>query len=186
MKTMVTKNKLRLQVYGFDETSKVKLKNHVKNQGYNSVSEFVGEILLNALQSGVLDDNKPTIESDAGRLRFEVRLSSDDGLAFLEQVKALGYNSPARYAKSILLNHMKKTKVSPISVEQRHVLHESNAKLERIGRNINQIARQYNTDPFLAKDSLTIEKLGILTQLLENHCDKVAEVLIENQQVFER
>lgn len=177
---------LRLKLYGFDATAKSKLKNHVQTEGYNSVSEFVGEILLNALQSGVLDDNKPTIEPETGRFRFQVRLSSDDGLAFLEQVKALGYNSPARYAKSILLNHMKKTKVSPISVEQRHVLHESNAKLERIGRNINQIARQYNTDPFLAKDTLTVEKLAALLQLIENHCDKVAEVLIENQQVFER
>ncbi len=186
MKTMVTKNKLRLQVYGFDETSKGKLKALATMEGYKSVSDLVSDMLLHRLQGVPLDDNKPTIEPETGRFRFQVRLSSDDGLAFLEQVKALGYNSPARYAKSILLNHMKKTKVSPISVEQRHVLHESNAKLERIGRNINQIARQYNTDPFLAKDSLTIEKLGILTQLLENHCDKVAEVLIENQQVFER
>jgi hypothetical protein len=179
--------KTPIKIYGFNATSKSRLKSFAATEGYNSVSEFVADILFERLDVCVLDSQKKPLSLDTkGRFRFQIRLSSSDGEALLKQLKLLGYNSPARYAKSILLNHIKKTTVSPISIEQRNVLHESNAKLERIGRNINQIARQYNTDPYLAKDILTVDRLAALSKMIENHCTVVGHLLAENQSVFDK
>jgi hypothetical protein len=186
MSTLEKPTKLRLQVYGFDGTAKNKLKAFAKTEGFKSVSDLVSYLLLQRLENVVFDDKKEILSSDTGRFRFQVRFTEEDGATFLHQVKTLGYNSPARYAKSILLNHIKKTTVSPISIEQRNVLHESNAKLERIGRNINQIARQYNTDPYLAKDILTVDMLASLSKMIENHCTVVGHILAENQSVFDK
>jgi hypothetical protein len=176
----------RVEIYGLDILAKNKLKELAKNEGYNSISSFVTNILLHHLEDFSLDPDKHAPQTNKGRFRFQIRLSSDDGETLLKQLKLLGYNSPARYAKSILLNHIKKTTVSPISIEQRQVLHESNAKLERIGRNINQIARQYNTDPYLAKDILTVDMLASLSKMIENHCTVVGHILAENQSVFDK
>jgi hypothetical protein len=182
----------RVQVYGFDKNQRNHLQNIAEEQGFKTVSAMLGEHLNRILKKhkhlAASDTALDHPKKDKVVIRENdyllIKLKKSDLEELKSQTKKLGYRTPTQYAKLIIKNHINNLDIKPISPEQKNILHESNANLERIGRNINQIARQLNAEGYLAKDRLTVDMLVSLNNMIKNHCEKVDQIISINQEVY--
>ena len=175
----------RVQAFGFDQAKRFQLKMIAEEKGFTSISGLLSNYLNELLsEKGFEIKSKTDIDRLKNRMMIALRFNENDFELLESQAKDLGYPSRSRYAKVIIQNHLKNLSIKPISAEQKALLHESNTNLERIGRNVNQIARQFNTDGYLPKDRLTLDMLVSLREFIEQHCAKIDEILSVNQEVF--
>lgn len=68
-----------------------------------------------------------------------------------------------------------------LSNDEVQALYQSNYQLLRLGRNINQIARQLNS---IMPDSFTTHQLNELSSFLQKHTDQVGQVLRKQDKSF--
>ena len=191
----------RMQLYGYTEEEIELIYRLALDNGFLNASGYILSLIrihlmdLNAYQNKTHAGSQYKVNSlqhnknlnHLGRkqtvLIGNYRFLKEDGEKIIKEARSMGYK-PTQYIRSIVQNHVRKNKIKPIGNDLMVLLQQSNVNLERIGRNINQIAKVLNAEGVFKKDELTIEKLDELKRIIENHTDKVNEILIENQEVY--
>ncbi len=167
----------KIDVYGLTDEQCSQLRNvALQRFGKGSVSLLAKNILLEVIQTeftpivleGSLVDKK----------RIPIRLVSKD-YDYLKKYAARHGITPNMMAVSIIRSYI--TKHPNLSAKEIEVLYQSNGQLLRIGRNINQIARQLNA---MEGVNLTSDHIAKLHTFIDDHTKKVGDVLLANRRRF--
>ncbi|MDO4997333.1 MAG: plasmid mobilization relaxosome protein MobC [Neisseria sp.] len=171
-----------IKVYGLsqDELNKLRLV-AVEKTGKKSVSFLARSLLLEQISTEI--ECKTTevkdLEGKQEKTRLEMKLPANVA-NYLEKSSLVKHMSANMVALGIIIEHMDKEPV--ISDYEIQALYQSNYQLLRIGRNLNQIARQMNVGESV---SLTLEHIQELTTFIREHTEYVGQVLLNNRQRLE-
>lgn len=158
-----------IKVYGISPTAYAELeKISAARFGKPNISHLARDLLLAEL-------NKPTIQNQSteykNKTRLELKLPPHIA-DYLQQTAQIGQISANQLATAILQSYIDEIPVMTNS--EINVLYQSNAQLLRIGRNLNQIAKQLNNfEPI----SLTSQHITNLHQYIQNHTGKVGKII---------
>ncbi|MBP6860758.1 MAG: plasmid mobilization relaxosome protein MobC [Neisseriaceae bacterium] len=163
------------KVHGISQTDYQKLKSLAAERlGKDSVSLLAKQLLLSLLAEG---DAKEVPKAES-KHRLEVKLGAHDSQYLFTASRQHGL-SPNMMLVSILRGYI--TKHPNLSVKEIEVLYQSNGQLLRIGRNINQIARQLNA---MEGVNLTSDHIAKLHTFIDEHTKRVGDVLLANRRRF--
>lgn len=112
-------------------------------------------------QTGQAPDNEP-------KVRFEILMTKSEKMAVLERSN-LERCSQRRWIIDAIRAGL--THEPQFSMSEIDALGESNYQLLAIGRNLNQVAKAMNEG---RRDSVTIESIERLRQIIDAHTDKVS------------
>ncbi|MDK4680031.1 plasmid mobilization relaxosome protein MobC [Kingella negevensis] len=98
---------------------------------------------------------------------------------YLNQKAQLQYSSLNDVVRDIIAEYITQNPV--LSNDEVQALYQSNYQLLRLGRNINQIARQLNS---ITPTSLTSQQLTELSAFLKQHAETVGKVLRKQNKPF--
>lgn len=115
-------------------------------------------------------------EVDGSKVRIEIKLTTSE----LEKVKSCadktGY-SQNQWIANLVRSYL--TKAPQFGMRELEVLSESNLQLLRIGRNLNQLTRQINTN-LAEADSLKVSDIEQLSNDISAHVRSVSSVIQAN------
>lgn len=147
----------------------------LEKYGKPSISYFVTQLLWDILKSS----NKQTVDSaisNTEKNRVEIRLLSKSELKrFMEEATAHHMTVNA-FIATIARSYLNKTPLFTAAEVQ--TLQQSNTQLIRIGRNLNQIARQLNS---LEGGNITSDQIAALQNIIETHTTTVGNLLLANR-----
>lgn len=170
----------KIDVYGLtDEELSALRELAAEKYGKASVSLLAKKLLLAQLE----EKANPTIDtfpSVAGRKRITLRLPERDR-AYLTAVAEQNHSSINDAARDILQAHIHRTPF--LADNEVQALYQSNYQLLRIGRNLNQIARQLNAGESAV---ITTQHIQELKAVIDAHTDRVNNVLSTNRKRFEK
>ncbi len=168
-------NMANFKVHGINQTDYQKLKKLAAERlGKDSVSLLAKQLLLSLLN----DCEEETVPSVESKHRLEVKLGANDSQYLVMASQQHGL-SPNMMLVSILRGYI--SKHPNLSAKEIEVLYQSNGQLLRIGRNINQIARQLNA---MEGVNLTSDHIAQLHTVIDEHTKKVGDVLLANRRRF--
>ena len=171
----------KLDIYGLtnDEINQLKRIAYQKI-GKDSVSLLAKTCLLALLEPFKISSASNNIEeqSDSNKYRLELRLIPTI-YYYLKTAASQQFMTPNAVAVSILRHYIDQHPT--LSDKEAEALYQSNYQLLRIGRNLNQIARQLNVGESI---SLTAHEIRQLRKIIEQHTDKVSDVLQANKQRY--
>ena len=144
----------------------------LQRYGKASVS-LLAKNLLKA-QLGDKADNPPP-EEKKHRSRMELRLSAK-AADYLERTSQTRGMTPNAVAVSIIMEHIYRHPF--LSDKEVTALYQSNYQLLCIGRNINQLARQFNSGE---GGTLTSGQITALRDFIDSHTEKVARLIHTNR-----
>lgn len=171
-----------IRVFGLPDQAVDQLRDiAVQRLGKNSVSLLAKTLLLAQLQAQQEDQTITEIEIDdaEGKYRLGIRLLPQD-YQYLRTAAQQQSMSANALVVSILRHYIDHHPT--LSDKEAEALYQSNYQLLRIGRNLNQIARQLNAGE---SASLTTEEIRQLRHIIEQHTDTVGELLLANKRRFE-
>lgn len=115
-------------------------------------------------------------QADVTRQRLELRLTTSEYLSIRELARQEGM-SPNQW----IINLIRANLVArpQFGMEELRVLGESNSRLLAIGRNLNQITRQINTNPG-DHERLKAEQIEILNRYIVRHTTHVTGIMRAN------
>ncbi|WP_066570510.1 plasmid mobilization relaxosome protein MobC [Snodgrassella sp. CFCC 13594] len=183
----------KIDVYGLNRTELAALRETAQKQlGKASVSLLAKTLLLGQLSNPASvtsikvsedEEGEPTATTDSddddSKYRLEVRLLPQD-YKYIRMAAQLQSMSANAFAVSILRHYIDGHPT--LSDKEAEALYQSNYQLLRIGRNLNQIARQLNAGE---SASLTTEEMRQLRTIIEKHTDVVGDLLLANKRRFE-
>jgi predicted HicB family RNase H-like nuclease len=114
--------------------------------------------------------------ADRTRRRLEVRLTASEHSSIQDSARQEGVSSNQWVINLIRVNLVARPQ---LGMEELRVLGESNSRLLALGRNLNQIARQINTNP-VAHERLKTEQIEALSRHITTHTAQVANVMRAN------
>lgn len=172
-----------LKIYGLTEEQIQILKKLAKSKcGEENVSRLGKELLLPLLNMSS-DDNNELIPNafyfSQDKKRTTLRLPEKDRQKLQDLADKNG-ESINTYCRKVLQSHV--SKHAAINHGDSQALVQSNYQLLRIGRNLNQIAKQLNAGE---EASLSTVHIGQLRQFIEKHTSTVHDVLRTNKRRFE-
>ncbi|WP_066570505.1 plasmid mobilization relaxosome protein MobC [Snodgrassella sp. CFCC 13594] len=172
-----------IRVFGLSDGDVSSLKEMAMQRfGKNSVSLLAKTLLLAQLDTQA-GNNIPTsvddLDTEADKYRLEVRLLSQD-YQYIRTAAQQQSMSANAFVVSILRHYINGHPT--LSDKEAEALYQSNYQLLRIGRNLNQIARQLNAGE---SASLTTEEIRQLRIIIEKHTDVVGNLLLANKKRFE-
>lgn len=154
------------------------LKNIAQDRyGKASISLLAKKLLQEQIRLPDYTD-KTHQESAPNNQRLVLRLPSKQR-AYLTQKATLQHSSLNDIVRDIIAEHITDNPV--LSNDEVQALYQSNYQLLRIGRNINQLARQFNAT---LPQSLTTQQLNALSQFIEQHTNQVGKVLKKQNKRF--
>ena len=166
----------RIDVYGLtaDEVKALRCI-ALKRYGKASVSLLAKKALLAMLETGEpVADMQPDPSGKRTR-RITLNLPVRD-CRYLDAAAKERHGSVNDTGRDIIQSHIRRHPF--ISQREADALYQSNAQLLRIGRNINQIARQMNAGENI---SLTTRHILDLKAFIDAHTETVARVLSNNR-----
>ena len=167
-----------LKVYGLSVEDLNILKAHAQAAiGEPNLSKFVKYELQDLLDKPAETAN--TQHLLASKQRLEVKLASHD----YAKLKNLAIQScMSANSFTVLLIQKFLYQHTPLTNDLIEILRQSNYQLLRIGRNLNQIARQLNIGEEV---DLTSQKIDALNDIIDKHTEVVGQVLQVNRRRFE-
>lgn len=176
---IMKKSNVKHLFIAFDENQMNALKRiALERYGKASVSLLAKNLLQEQITesetgtSPIFHDTTPT------NPRFTVSWLPDQ-YRYLAQKAHLQHASLASVVRDIIQEYM--TNMPVLNNDEVQALYQSNYQLVRLGCNINQIARQFNS---AMPDALTTKQLNDLKYFLENHTSKVGKILREQDKPF--
>ena len=165
----------KIDVYGLTEEELTTLRDMAfKQYGRASVSFLAKKLLQTQLEKK--EEPEPNIfEKPKGSKRITLRLPDRDR-AYLQAAALQNHSSMNDVARDIIQAHIYKTPF--LSNNEVQALYQSNYQLLRIGRNLNQIARQLNAGE---SASLTTQHIQELSAFIDKHTEHVGQVLLANR-----
>lgn len=161
----------KIDVYGLNREELVALRKIAATRyGKASVSLLARKLLQELLE----EKPEPAVEAFPqmpAKKRITLRLPDRD-CAYLMSVSEQNRSSINDTVRVIIQTHIHKTPF--ISKHETDALYRSNYQLLRIGRNLNQIARQLNAGENM---SLTSRQIKELKAFIDVHTDRVNQVL---------
>ncbi|WP_434779029.1 plasmid mobilization protein [Neisseria sp. Ec49-e6-T10] len=145
-----------------------------KTYGKNSISYFVTQLIRAILQENeqlAIKITPPIVEVD----RLELRLSKKEKTQ-LYQLAQSHHMTTNAFISSLVRNYLNKTPL--LTAAEVDALYQSNAQLLRIGRNLNQIAKQFHS---MEGGNITSEQITALQNIINTHTEKVGELLLSNR-----
>ena len=171
-----------IRVFGLSEWDVSKLKEMAMQRfGKNSVSLLAKTLLVAQLdtQNNGMRTSIDDLDAEAGKYRLGIRLIPAD-YHYLRNAAQLQSMSANAFVVSILRHYIDGHPT--LSDKEAEALYQSNYQLLRIGRNLNQIARQLNAGE---SARLTTEEIRQLRIIIEKHTDVVGDLLLANKRRFE-
>ena len=172
----------KIDVYGLTDAEIETLRKiALKKYGKASVS-----LLAKKLLQEQLNDSEPCTDGDkhpavtTKKTRMELRLPTSIR-AYLDHTAIEQQMTPNMIVLSILMEYYDRHPV--VSNNEAQTLYQSNYQLLRIGRNLNQIARQLNIGENV---SITTQHIHELKAVIDAHTERVHQVLKTNRRRFER
>ena len=168
----------KIDVYGLSNKHIEQLKSAALSEfGEDNISLMARKIILDRLNAPREYQVKPI--ATATKDRMEIRISKKE-LNALAQLASNENISSNRYVALLIKQHLYKH--APLPDAFANALLQSNYQLLRIGRNINQIARQLNAGEEI---SITSKNIQALMEIIERHTDVVGQALLTNRRRFE-
>lgn len=170
------RKRLTLDILGISNTDQETIRKlAVKQYGKPSISYFVTNLLWKLLKENNYTPDESYLCTNDKSCRIEIRFSEEEGVKLAEIAKSHHMTVNA-FIVSIIRNHL--SKIPLLTAAEVEALYQSNSQLLRIGRNLNQIAKQLNS---LEGGSITSEQITALHQIIESHTETVGELLIANR-----
>ena len=170
-----------LKVYGLSSADLTALKAVSKQRyGKPNISQLAHDLLSECARSVKTENNETEQMTGEVKSRMELKLPSFVA-SYLQKLAQNQQMSANRAALSILMEHISCHPV--ISDNEVQALYQSNYQLLRIGRNLNQIARQLNIGE---NASITTQHIHELKAVIDAHTERVHQVLKTNRRRFER
>lgn len=145
-----------------------------------SISALAKYLLLKELNTSTPNiQNRGNISQTCKKHRLELQLTPIQYNYLRTSAEQHSMTANA-YAVDILNYHI--THHPTLSNSEAEALYQSNYQLLRIGRNLNQIARQLNIGE---SSSITAEEIRQLLSFIEKHTEKVNDVMLASQKRFE-
>ena len=165
----------KIDVYGLTEEELTTLRDMAfKQYGRASVSFLAKKLLLEHLsKADPINDSDQHAQSSKSRMELRLPQSLQN---YLKSGAAKLQMTANMMALHILMEYMDKHPV--ISNDEVQALYQSNYQLLRIGRNLNQIARQLNAGE---SASLTTQHIQELSAFIDKHTEHVGQVLLANR-----
>lgn len=163
----------KVDVYGLNDDEIAELR-QIARQRYGKASV---SLLAKKLLQAELDKPKPALvpNTDKTKPRITLRLPESDK-QYLAQMARYNHSSINDAAREIIQQHIRRH--PSFSHHEATALYQSNNQLLMIGRNINQIARHLNAGESV---SLTVQHIIELKQIIEQHTEKVGQVLLTHR-----
>lgn len=117
-------------------------------------------------------------ENNIENKRFNLRLPLKHHI-YIAQKATLQHSSLNDVVRDIIAEHITENPV--LSNDDVQALYQSNYQLLRLGRNINQLARQFNA---ILPQSITTQQLNEIANFLAQHTEKVGKVLQQQGKSF--
>lgn len=170
------KKKIRLDIPDMSHADCRTIRQLAKEQyGKPSISYLVTQHL-----NKLLKNNTPLYEQNTqpckdNNNRVEIRLFHHEIQNLLASARSHHMTTNA-FIGSIIRSHLNKTPL--LTAAEAEALYQSNTQLLRIGRNLNQMARQLNS---LEGGSITRKQVIALQKFIEAHAETVGELLLANR-----
>jgi len=163
----------KIDVYGLSDSELATLR-QIAQQRYGKASI---SLLAKKLLQAELDKPNPTLTpgTDQTKPRITLRLPESDK-RYLAQMAQHNHSSINDAAREIIQQYIHQHPT--FSHHEATALYQSNNQLLMIGRNINQIARHLNAGESTA---LTAQYIAELKQFIEQHTEKVGQVLLTHR-----
>ena len=161
-----------IKVYGITPDAYAELeKISATKFGKPNVSHLARDLLLAELQQTT---TQPIQQIEyKNKTRLELKLPHDVA-HYLQETAKVGHISPNQLAIAIIQSYIDETPV--LTNNEINALYQSNSYLLRIGRNLNQIAKQLNS---FESASLTSQHITNLHQFIKNHTDKIGKIIMK-------
>lgn len=170
----------KIDVYGLTDQEVAELREIAfKKYGRASVSFLAKKLLQEQLGSSSSINHHTQPQQQRNKARMELRLPRPLQ-TYLKNTAETLQMTANMVVLHILMEHMDKYPV--ISNNEVQALYQSNYQLLRIGRNLNQIARQLNTGESV---SITTQHIQELKAVIDAHTERVHQVLKTSRQRFE-
>lgn len=172
----------KIDVYGLTSEDCQHLRKIAQTRlGKASVSLLAKTLLKSELTNAAPNTTPqpPVAEGDGDKCRLELRLLSED-YRYLQQAAIQQHMSANAVVISILRHHIDRQPV--LSQAEVDALYQSNYQLLRIGRNLNQIARQLNA---MEAAGITTAEIRQLAEVIDQHTEQVGRLLLANRARFE-
>ncbi|MDF7675978.1 plasmid mobilization relaxosome protein MobC [Neisseriaceae bacterium ESL0693] len=167
----------QIKIWGLPAEAQEKLTLIAKQKVHKaSISLLAKTLLMQLLETTATVPESEILTEE--RYRLELKLSPAM-YHYLKTVAAQQYMTPNAVAVNILNSY--RDQHPTLSDKEAEALYQSNYQLLRIGRNLNQIARQLNIGE---ATSLTAQEIRQLREIIEQHTDKVKDLLLANQQRY--
>ena len=170
------RKRLTLDILGISDADQEAIRElAIKHCGKPSISNYAKKLLCNALTEhnyqNIYDDSVVRIKKN----RIEVRLYKKE-IQKLSQLAQPHHMTINTFVASVIRGLLNKTPL--FTAAEVEVLYQSNSQLLRIGRNLNQIARQLNS---MEGGSITSEQITSLQRIIDTHTEKVGDLLLANR-----
>ena len=178
----------RIQIYGISEATFEKLQAQAKDLGIDSISEYAKAVLVQAVNGNksplanlqanvkISADQEELSQAESQWIKPSLKLNPVE-TAFLNEAAAQADMSVSAFIRMALRSQM--TKMAILNNDEVTALYQSNFQLLRIGRNLNQIARALNAQE---SAEVTSQKLEDVQSLINEHTDKVRDLITSNQE----
>lgn len=172
-----------LIVRGIGEEAKADLqKIALQKYGKKNISALVRELIAAEIDAAGKQKSSPDLSSKMRRVQISIPESC---LQQIEQITESRFSTPSFFITTLIYE---KLGVKQFQVDEVEVLRKSNYELARIGININQIARAFNSIVFaqgvtkLPPISRDMDKLKIV---IREHTEKVLDLLNKGTVIME-
>ena len=162
-----------LKITGISEDDKKKLKEHALREfGKPNISLFLRSFIGKTITKTATSENNPTDERARVQTTVSKKLYEE-----IKQKAELGLLKPAQYLANLMYADTGRPQLSGGELE---ALRRSNYELAKIGTNLNQLAKAFNTLVKLQDTKNTPElgkKLAALRNEITAHTNKVLKVI---------
>ncbi|WP_267390772.1 plasmid mobilization relaxosome protein MobC [Snodgrassella sp. B3088] len=169
------------KIYGLTPEVVEKLKQiALSKTGKPSISKLAKTLLLEQLNLEPKDNvnNYSNTDSQRNKKRLEIQINNDQ-LEYLKAVAELHLMTSNAFVVDIIEHYI--TGHPTLSNNETQALYQSNYQLLRIGRNLNQIARQLNIGE---SGGITTDEIQKLRTIIEKHTESVNEVIQASRKKF--
>lgn len=172
-----------LRVRGVSAEAKAKLQEIAfRKFGTRNFSALIRELIADEIKSAENEKNSPNLNSKMRRVQISIPESC---LQQIEQIAESRFATPSFFITTLLYE---KLGVKQFQIDEVEALRASNYALTKIGNNINQIARAFNTI-VLAQGVVKLPPISRDMEKLKNsikiHTEKVLELLNKGTVIME-
>lgn len=169
----------KIDVYGLTVDEIQQLRKIAKDRyGKASISLFAKKLLQEQIRQPEKNLDNIHQENMSDKQRLVLRLPSKHQ-AYLNQKATLQHSSVNDVVRDIIAEHITDNPV--LNNDEVQALYQSNYQLLCLGRNINQLARQFNA---ILPQSITTKQLNDLADFLDQHTGKVGKILQQQGKPF--